>query len=272
MLDVIDLSVERTGRRILDGIDLMLRPGRFLALVGPNGAGKSTLLSAISGRGTTSGTVSWFGRDLRDWPRRALARRGAVMQQSETAAFDFLVREYVALGRLPRRGMVSDVDEQRILAAAMAALDLTGLADRTLPSLSGGERQRCRMARCLAQLFDRPDIPPGADSFLLLDEPTSALDLGQQARLLTEAWKFVRRGGSCIAVLHDLNLAATYADDVAVLVQGRIVARGAPSDIITAQRVSGWYDASLIAGRVQDNVSQRELIALPAPRSGPSHK
>lgn len=265
MLQVTELCIDRPGRRILDGIDLTLEPGRFLALVGPNGAGKSTLLSAISGREAASGTVSWFDRELKHWSRRDLARRGAVMQQSETATFDFLVREYVALGRLPRRGMVRDTEEQRILAAAMAALDLTGLVDRTLPSLSGGERQRCRMARCLAQLWDQADTPPGADSFLLLDEPTSALDLGQQARLLTEAWRFVRRGGTCIAVLHDLNLAATYADEVAVLVQGRIVARGAPGEIVTAQRVSEWYDARLIAGLVEDNAKQRELIALPAP-------
>ncbi|MCZ4351206.1 heme ABC transporter ATP-binding protein [Roseovarius aestuarii] len=266
MLTVAELSLERSGRQILDGIDLTLEAGRFLALVGPNGAGKSTLLSAIAGRETPSGSVAWFGRDLGDWTRRDLARQGAVMQQSETTAFDFLVREYVALGRLPRQGMVSDVQEQQILAAAMAALDLSELADRTMPSLSGGERQRCRMARCLAQLWDAPENPPGAGCFLLLDEPTSALDLGQQARLLCEAWAFVRRGGSCIAVLHDLNLAATYADEVAVLVRGRIVARGTPSEIVTANRVSGWYDARLIAGTVTDGPIQRELISLPVPR------
>lgn len=174
-------------------------------------------LGALSGLLAATGGLRWFGRPLADWSRRDLARRVALMQQAEGVPFDFLVQEYVRLGRLPRRGTLPVADEARLIGRAMAALDVARLADRAVPSLSGGERQRAQMARCLAQLWDRP---------------ASALDLGQQARLLTEAWALTRRGGSCIAVLHDLNLAATYADRVAVLVEGRLAAPGPAAEVV----------------------------------------
>lgn len=267
MLDVNGVSLSHGSRDVVRDVSLHLRPGRFLALVGPNGAGKSTLLAALAGRlAPRRGDVAWFGRPLATWPRRDLARQVALMQQSEGTAFGFLVREYVSLGRLPRRAELTAGAEQRLIRAAMTALDVARFADREVPSLSGGERQRAQMARCLAQLWSAPDQPPGAGAVLLLDEPTSALDPGQQARVLNAAWALTRRGGGCIAVLHDLNLAATYADEVAVLRDGRLVALGPPARTITAARISAVYDTPIVSARLQDGDRQRDLIALPAPR------
>ncbi len=266
ILRVTDLHIAHGNRPVIDGLTLALRPGRFLALVGPNGAGKSTLLAAIAGRlPVASGGVEWFGRPLGQWARRDLARRVALMQQSEVTGFDFLVREYVGLGRLPRRGEVSRAAEDLMIAAAMEALDVARLAGRKLPSLSGGERQRARMARCLAQLWPGPCQPPGKDAVLLLDEPTSALDLGQQARLLSTAWDFTRRGGACVAVLHDLNLAAAYADDVAVMDGGRLAAFGPPQETITARNIATLYRTAVVPARLADG--GRELVALPGPHA-----
>lgn len=268
MLQIRNLSVAQDGRAILSDVSLSVRPGRFVALVGPNGAGKSTLLSALAGRHAMTGHVAWFGRDLAQWSRRDLACHVAMMQQAEPPGFDFLVHEYIGLGRLPRRGQLSLRHERAVITAAMAALDLGHLADRHLPTLSGGERQRAQMARCLVQLWAQPDRLPGDDSVLLLDEPTSALDLGQQARLLNEAYDFTRRGGTCMAVLHDLNLAATYADEVAVLLDGGLVAQGTPQQVLTAANVSRWYQTAVIGARAEGATS-RVVITLPGPQ-GPA--
>ncbi|QLY28389.1 heme ABC transporter ATP-binding protein [Nocardia huaxiensis] len=227
------VAVERgNGRRILDGIDFEVRAGQIIALVGPNGAGKSTLLAALAGElDLADGTVELDGTPLDQWTPLDMARRRAVLPQSHTVGFPFTAREVVAMGRAPwARTNRQDHDDQQI-AAAMTATDVTHLAARPFPALSGGERARVALARVLAQ----------DTATLLLDEPTAALDLGHQEQVLTLARDRATKGAAVVVVLHDLGIAAAYADRVAVLEAGAIAADGPPREILTTELLSRVY-------------------------------
>lgn len=230
-------ALEGVGRRVgahelLAGVGLEIVYGRVLALVGPNGAGKSTLLSVLTGDAAASaGSVLLDGRPLAAWRTRELARTRAVLLQAQHVAFSFTAREVVEMGRAPWTGTErADADEERI-AAAMARADVTHLADRAYPSLSGGERARVGLARVLAQ----------DTRIVLLDEPTAALDLRHQEDVLRIARDLAAAGRAVVVVLHDLSLAGAYADEVAMLDGGRLVASGAPERVLTAARVEDVY-------------------------------
>ncbi|MBL1076958.1 heme ABC transporter ATP-binding protein [Nocardia sp. 2] len=224
--------VRGAGRRILDGVDFEVRAGQIIALVGPNGAGKSTLLAALAGElELLSGTVELDGRALTNWTPLDMARRRAVLPQSHTVGFPFTAREVVAMGRAPWANTDRQDRDEQCIAAAMTATDVTHLAARPFPALSGGERARVALARVLAQ-----DTPT-----LLLDEPTAALDLGHQEQVLTLARERAAKGASVVVVLHDLGVAAAYADRVAVLDSGRIAADGPPREVLTTELLTRVY-------------------------------
>ncbi|ATL71921.1 heme ABC transporter ATP-binding protein [Nocardia terpenica] len=228
-----EVSVDRgAGRRVLDHIDLDVVAGQILALVGPNGAGKSTLLAALAGElEPATGTVELDGRALAHWSAVDMARRRAVLPQNHTVGFPFTAREVVAMGRAPwARTPRQDRDEAAI-AAAMTATDVTHLAARPFPALSGGERARVALARVLAQ-----DTPT-----LLLDEPTAALDLGHQEQVLHLARDRAAAGAAVVVVLHDLGVAAAYADRVAVVHHGRLAADGPPRATLTTDLLTHVY-------------------------------
>lgn len=226
------VTVSRGGRPVLAHIDIDVVAGQILALVGPNGAGKSTLLAALSGElEPDSGTVELDGEPLSHWTPTDMARRRAVLPQNHTVGFPFTVREVVTMGRAPwARTPRRDADE-RAVAEAMAATDVVHLADRPFPALSGGERARAALARVLAQQTET----------VLLDEPTAALDLGHQEEVLRLAGERARQGTAVVVVLHDLGLAAAYADRVAVLDAGRLSAVGAPRDVLTTALLTEVY-------------------------------
>jgi iron complex transport system ATP-binding protein len=226
------LRVERAGRTLLALDRLAIRAGEFVAIVGPNGAGKSTLIRALTGEWPARGRIELFGRALSDWDRRALATRLAVMTQASVLGFDFTVAEVVALGRLPHRGE-SRASAGEAVASALEALELGPFAQRSYLALSGGERQRVQFARVLAQLHGIE-----GERALLLDEPTSALDLRQQRSVLDLAWRAARSGACVVAVLHDLNLAARYADRICVIESGRLLADASPSHCLTEAMVA----------------------------------
>ncbi|MES2249705.1 MAG: heme ABC transporter ATP-binding protein [Pseudomonadota bacterium] len=209
------VEVRIGAKTLLANASVELAPGRVTAILGPNGAGKSTLLSVLAGqREPTQGRAMLDGRPLSDHGMPTLALRRALMPQESAVAFDFTAQDIVALGRYPHRRAPTG-DEDAIMAEAMALTDVTALAPRILNTLSGGEKARVHLARALAQLWHpRPD---GASRWLLLDEPTAALDLAHQhsAMRLLRAW--AARGVGVVAVLHDLNLARRYADEVVVL-------------------------------------------------------
>ena len=220
------------GRRVLDGVDLALHAGEVLVLVGPNGAGKSTLLSVLSGdRMPDAGTVELHGAELGSWAVGERARRRSVLTQSNEVSFPFLTSDVVRMGRAPwRRRPEADSDDDAV-AEAMAAGEVASFADRPVTILSGGERARVAFARSYAQEC----------SIALLDEPTASLDIRHQHRVLARTRARANAGGAAVVVLHDLGLAAAYADRVALLEDGGLAAVGTPREVFDPGLLSRVY-------------------------------
>lgn len=221
-------------RRVLEGVDLEVRPGELWAVLGPNGAGKSTLVRAAMGLlPALSGSVSVFGVDVRAIPRRELARRVAWVPQGSGAFPDFTALELALMGRGPhlsRWALASSAD----VAKARAALEELGigqLAGRALGALSGGERQLVMLARALTQ----------APELLLLDEPTAFLDVRHQVETLALVRRRVEGGMAAVAVLHDVNLAAAFATRALLLSGGRVLASGEAREVLVPERLSALY-------------------------------
>lgn len=224
---------------IVRGISLALSPGEFTGVVGPNGSGKSTVLRALSRvLAPQHGAVLLDGRNLYSMSARESAQSIATVPQSTTIAFEFTVREIVEMGRSPHRSRSpfagADTKDAEIVDEAMAQADVTALADRVASTLSGGEQQRVLLARALAQ---QPAV-------LLLDEPTSHLDLHHQTQVLRLVRELTRtRHIATMAVLHDLNLAATYADKIVLMAAGQTIAQGPPREVLTESNVHQAYGA-----------------------------
>ncbi|MGW7439008.1 heme ABC transporter ATP-binding protein [Streptomyces sp. NPDC054849] len=239
------LHVRLGEREVLAGIDLTARAGEVLALVGPNGAGKSTLLAALAADlPAASGQIRIDGRPVGDWSAPDLALRRSVLPQSAALSFPFRVEEVVRMGRAPWAGTPCAEDDDRAVATAMAATEVTDFAARPFSALSGGERARVALARVLAQRAP----------LLLLDEPTAALDLRHQELVLRICRERAEAGDAVVVVLHDLGLAAAHADRVAVLHDGRIAAEGPPAEV--------FEDALL------SRVYRQPVEVLPHPRTG----
>lgn len=235
-----NVTVVRGDRAILSEMSFAAHVGEVLAIVGPNGAGKSTALGVASGAlKPNEGRVLLDGRPLADFKPVVLARRRAVVPQSAQIAFPFRVHEIVAFGRAPHRGSGSAVQDAQIVDQAIVRFDLASFADRDVTTLSGGERQRVHLARAFAQVWTTPE--DAGDRWLLLDEPTAALDPAHQIAALSAASQFAKSGGGAVIVLHDLRLAAAYADRVAVMRGGRLVTIGTPADALTLSRICNVF-------------------------------
>ncbi|TBR36651.1 MULTISPECIES: heme ABC transporter ATP-binding protein [Dyella] len=256
-LAVSGIHLTRGGRRILQDVSLRARPGRVLVLIGPNGAGKSSLINLFAGLLAPSmGAVTLDGQPLQRWSTHALARRRAMLSQHVQLGFSFLAEEVVHLGRSAHASAGGDSAERDIVDAAMRAAHAWHLRGRAYPELSGGEKQRVQLARVLAQVWDAPEAHP----WLLLDEPEAGLDIAHQHFVLQRARVMATRGFGVIAVLHDLNLALRYADDVAVLSQGRLLRHGSPAHALDPEVLSTVYGLSLRRQRLDDG----NWVLLPA--------
>ncbi|WP_435854463.1 heme ABC transporter ATP-binding protein [Streptomyces subrutilus] len=232
LAEIEDLYVRVGGREVLAGIDLTARAGEVLALVGPNGAGKSTLLAALAADlPAASGGIRIDGRPVGDWSAPELALRRSVLPQSAALSFPFPVEDVVRMGRAPWAGTPFADSDERVVAEAMAAAEVTAFAARPFSALSGGERARVALARVLAQ-----QAP-----LLLLDEPTAALDLRHQELVLRICRERAAAGDAVVVVLHDLGLAAAYADRAAVLHDGRIATAGPPAEVFDDALLSRVY-------------------------------
>lgn len=238
-----DAVVVLGGREVLRGVSLAIAPGEHVCVLGPNGTGKSTLLGLLAGNlRATRGEASLSGIALDRLCRAELARRRAVMSQDSSVAFDFTGLEIARLGRTPHGRNESGATSTSVARAALAYVGAEEFAHRPVRSLSGGERQRVHLARALAQLWDaQAGAPAAGERYLLLDEPVSALDVRWQHEILSLIRRLTDRGIGVLSILHDLNLAALYADRVAFLHDGRVHAAGAPAEVMTPTHIHHVY-------------------------------
>lgn len=234
MLVVEALCASLSGRPILHGLDLRARAGTVTAIVGPNGSGKTTFLRALTGDLAYSGSARLNGIEVADARPREMAAIRAVLTQATQLAFPFTVQEVVRLGLTSGVGGSEDLP-----ARALAEVGLTGYANRDFQTLSGGEQARAHLARVLVQVW-RPVTPQGP-RWLFLDEPVAALDIGHQLAVMRLARRYADAGGGVIAVMHDLNLSAMFADRIALMLDGHILAQGAPAEVLTDTHLGHAY-------------------------------
>jgi iron complex transport system ATP-binding protein len=242
------VTVELGGRAVVDAVDLAVARGEWLALIGPNGGGKTTLLRAIARLVPFAGSILLAGRSTKAMRRTELSRLLAVVPQEPSTPPWMSVGEYVLLGRTPHLGPLAKEGrrDRELAAGALARLDLLGYEDRLLGTLSGGEKQRVVVARALAQ----------DARIVLLDEPTAALDIGHQQQAL-ELLDLLREESdlTLVAAMHDLTLAAQYADRMVLLDAGLVVANGSPLDVLTESTLARHYGATTEIVRVDGHVA-----------------
>ena len=232
------VTVRLGGRAVVRDVDLDVPQGQWVGLIGPNGAGKTTLLRALAGLVPYDGSIALHEEDTRRLSRRAWSRLVAVVPQAPVTPPWMTVAEYVLLGRTPHLGQLAreSAEDRAAAAHALARLDLIGHRDRPLGTLSGGERQRVVVARALAQ----------EAGIVLLDEPTAALDIGHQQQAL-ELLDTLRAESALtlVAAMHDLTLAAQYADRMVLLDDGHVAADGVPADVLTEGTIARHYEAQI---------------------------
>jgi len=259
-LEMRHLVLSYGGPPVVDGLDLTVRPGEILVLTGPSGCGKSTVLRAL-GRllKPSGGQVLLDGKRIDKTPTREVAKVLGILPQSPLAPEGLTVADLVARGRHPHQSWLRQWsrDDEAVVAEALAWTDMADLADRPVDALSGGQRQRAWISMALAQ---------GTD-LLLLDEPTTFLDLAHQVDVLELVRRLHREAGrTVVMVLHDLNLAARYADHLVAMRDGRIVAAGSPREVLTPQLLADVF--GLQAMVLPDPVSDGVLVVPVGSRRG----
>lgn len=247
MLSGNDLTAKVGSKVLIDNVDFVVNPREVVVVVGPNGAGKSSLLKALCGDiPLTNGFVSINQRNLTDYTIAELATLRAVLTQSYELDFPFTVNEVVDMAHFSHQAQQSPLALKQFSDEAMQALGITHLAQQCFTRLSGGEKQRAQLARVLCQL--QPSLAKNKNAYLLIDEPTSSLDLYHQYEVMTLAKKVAKQGAGVVAVIHDLSLAASFADRIYMMNQGAVVAKGTPEQVLTQARMNEIYnvDAKLL--------------------------
>ncbi len=259
-MQLAELGFSLGQRVLLKPLSLTFTPGRVAAVLGPNGAGKSTLMGMMAAhRSGQTGRVLLNGTDISRESPEALALQRALLPQDTSTAFDFTVRDIVELGRYPHRRKPT-AHEEALVDAAMQATGVHALKDRILNTLSGGEKSRAQLARVLCQIWE--PLPSGKPRWLLLDEPTAALDLSHQHHVLGMVRDWAKaQGVGVVAVLHDVNLALRYADDVLLLDGGACLAWGETHEVLTPQAVSRTWGVACEQARAADGVQQFLMAA-----------
>ncbi len=245
----ISVSLGRT--RILHDVDFAAEPGAVTAIVGPNGSGKTTLLRALTADVPFTGQVEINGHDLVSMKSWELATMRAVLPQAAALSFPFTVREIVRLGLVSGRSGLRSGETDTIVEGALARVDLAGFAGRFYQELSGGEQQRVQLARVLCQVW-RP-VLDGVPRFLFLDEPVSSLDIKHQLVIMRIAREFAEAGGGVVAILHDLNLTAMFADHVVVMRNGEVAAAGEPRTVLTDGLLESVFECPIRVGATPPN-------------------
>ncbi|MCH8130301.1 MAG: ABC transporter ATP-binding protein [Acidobacteria bacterium] len=249
-----DVSVQLGGTTILDHLSLEIAAGTWVSMIGPNGAGKTTVLRCITGAVPYQGTVQIGSSVVAEMQVREVARTVAIVPQHPTLPEGMRVVDYVLLGRTPHRGAMTSESEHDLLLVGQVldALDLERFADRDVATLSGGELQRVVIARALAQ-----DTP-----ILLLDEPTTGLDIGAQQEVMELIDRLrSQRELTVLSAMHDLNIAGQFTERIVLVSGGRVVADGAPGDVLTPELIDRHYGARV---RVEQDAGRVVVVPIRA--------
>ncbi|MCH7845473.1 MAG: ABC transporter ATP-binding protein [Acidobacteria bacterium] len=249
-----DVSVQLGGTTILDHLSLEIAAGTWVSMIGPNGAGKTTVLRCITGAVPYQGTVQIGSSGVAEMQVREVARMVAIVPQHPTLPEGMRVVDYVLLGRTPHRGAMTSESEHDLLLVGQVldALDLERFADRDVATLSGGELQRVVIARALAQ-----DTP-----ILLLDEPTTGLDIGAQQEVMELIDRLrSQRELTVLSAMHDLNVAGQFTERIVLVSGGRVVADGAPGDVLTPELIDRHYGATV---RVEQDAGRVVVVPIRA--------
>lgn len=237
MIEVRNVCFEVNNRKLVHNISFTAQSGTHTVFLGANGAGKSTLLKLICGDLTaTSGEILYHQQAIAKYAPKELAQQRGILMQQNTVSMAFLVEELVMMGRYPHFGNEPTAKDWEIVHACMAETKTEHLAKRTFQTLSGGEQQRVQLARVLAQIYE------AKNGILLLDEPTTGLDLKHQNDVLLIAQKLVQKGFCVISILHDLNLASRFADQIVLLKKGELIQIGHPNEVIHAENIHTIFD------------------------------
>lgn len=265
MLSADNICVKRTNRTVLNQAFVRLRRGVMTAVVGPNGSGKSTLLKAITSElPLARGNVMIAGKPLSHWEKhpKELAKFRAVLPQSSTLFFDFRVLDVVLMGRSPHLKGGETEKDYEICYRALERVGMDRMAERSFLRLSGGERQRVQLARAIAQIMDV--VERGDPALFLMDEPTANLDLKHQFEVLEMGRDFADRGAAVMVVLHDLQQARQYADEVLMLRRGHVAGYGDAMQVLSEARISTVFE---VQARWQGQEKDALLSVRPKPRT-----
>lgn len=241
LLNITALELSVGEKILLTDVGFSLKAGEVLAVIGPNGAGKTSLLRGIAGELVpVNGSIMFDGQDIFALSLRDRARRIAVLPQLSSLHFPFTIEEVILLGRSPHAtGVLRD---KAIVAEVIKRMDIVHLHDRLYTELSGGEKQRVQIARVMAQVWQGEGQ---SSRLLLLDEPISALDLGHQQMLMRTLHELASQGLAIVLAVHDVNIAAAYADRILALKDGECLALGEPEVVITPKVLSQLYNVNL---------------------------
>lgn len=237
MIEVCNVSFEVNNRKLVHNVSFKAQSGSHTVFLGANGAGKSTLLKLISGDlQTSAGEILYHQKKSSSISTKELAKYRGILMQHNTVSMAFSVEELVMMGRYPHFGNEPSANDWEIVQLSMQETKVEHLAKRTYQTLSGGEQQRVQLARVLAQIYE------AQNGILLLDEPTTGLDLKHQNDVLLLTQKLVEKGFSVISILHDLNLASRFADQIVLLKKGQILQTGHPNEVINAENIQSVFE------------------------------
>ncbi|TCU14314.1 heme ABC transporter ATP-binding protein [Rhizobium sullae] len=247
MIELSGISVRLSGKTIVHDVSFTAKAGQLTAIAGPNGSGKTTTMKAASGELSFDGSVRINGEEVKAMQPWQLAAVRGVLPQASAISFPFTVREIVRMGLTTGLNLHPEEAEQ-IAARALAAVDLGGFEGRFYQELSGGEQQRVQLARVLSQISE--PVVDGKPCWLLLDEPVSSLDISHQLTIMSLARKFCDAGGGVIAVMHDLNLTALFADQIVLMEGGRLAAAGSVREVLTDERMQSVFGCRLRVNQI----------------------
>ena len=240
MIEVKKLTYQIGKKILLTELSFGAKAGELLAILGANGAGKSTLMKLLCKEiHPTAGEIILRRRNLTDYKLPELARIRAVLAQQNTISISFLVKELVMMGRYPHFEQQPKAEDMEIVRLVMEQTGIIHLSARDYNTLSGGEQQRVQLARVLAQIYDCPD------ACLFLDEPTNGLDLLYQQQIMELARSLADRGYCVICILHDINFASRFADQILMLKEGRKVAIGTPMEVISCENIHETFSVNV---------------------------